>query len=43
MTIVAVELRDWAVPGLLCASMYFALSFPLSRLSLWLERRYQSA
>ena len=43
MTIVAVELRDWAVPGLLCASMYFAMSFPLSRLSLWLERRYQSA
>jgi len=43
MTIAAVELRDWVVPGLLCASMYFAMSFPLSRLSLWLERRYQSA
>lgn len=43
MTIVAVELRDWVVPGLLCAGMYFAMSFPLSRLSLWLERRYQSA
>ena len=43
MTIVAVELRDWVVPGLLCAAMYFAMSFPLSRLSLWLERRYQSA
>ena len=43
MTIVAVEARDWVVPGLLCASMYFAMSFPLSRLSLWLERRYQSA
>ena len=43
MTIVAVELRDWVVPGLLCAGMYFGLSFPLSRLSLWLERRYQSA
>jgi len=43
MTIVAVELRDWFIPGLLCASIYFALSFPLSRLSLWLERRYQSA
>jgi polar amino acid transport system substrate-binding protein len=43
MTIVAVEMRDWVVPGLLCASMYFAISFPLSRLSLWLERRYQSA
>jgi polar amino acid transport system substrate-binding protein len=43
MTIVAVELRDWVVPGLLCAAMYFALSFPLSRLSLWLEVRYRSA
>jgi len=42
MTIVAVEARDWVVPGLLCASLYFAMSFPLSRLSLWLERRYQS-
>jgi polar amino acid transport system substrate-binding protein len=42
MTIVAVELRDWVVPGLLCAGMYFGMSFPLSRLSLWLERRYQS-
>lgn len=43
MTIVAVELRDWVAPGVLCAAMYFAMSFPLSRLSLWLERRYQSA
>ncbi|MET0791932.1 MAG: ABC transporter substrate-binding protein/permease [Polyangiaceae bacterium] len=43
MTIVAVEARDWVVPGLLCAGMYFAMSFPLSRLSVWLERRYQSA
>ena len=43
MTIVAVEARDWVVPGLLCAGLYFAMSFPLSRLSSWLERRYQSA
>jgi polar amino acid transport system substrate-binding protein len=43
MTIVAVEARDWVVPGLLCASLYFAMSFPLSRLSSWLERRYQSS
>ncbi|HEY4106237.1 MAG TPA: ABC transporter substrate-binding protein/permease [Polyangiaceae bacterium] len=42
MTIVAVEARDWVVPGLLCAALYFAMSFPLSRLSLWLEARYQS-
>jgi len=43
MTIVAVEARDWVLPGLLCAALYFAMSFPLSRLSLWLERRYQGA
>jgi len=43
MTIVAVEARDWVVPGVLCAGLYFAMSFPLSRLSLWLERRYQSS
>lgn len=41
MTIVAVEARDWVVPGVLCAGLYFAISFPLSRLSSWLELRYQ--
>jgi polar amino acid transport system permease protein/polar amino acid transport system substrate-binding protein len=39
MTIAAVDLRDWVVPGVACAALYFALSFPLSRLSLHLERR----
>jgi polar amino acid transport system substrate-binding protein len=39
MTIAAVDLRDWVVPGLACAALYFAMSFPLSRLSLRLERR----
>lgn len=39
MTIAAVDLRDWVVPGLACAALYFAMSFPLSRLSLHLERR----
>ncbi len=43
MTIVAVEARDWVMPGLLCASFYFAISFPLSRLSHWLEQRYRSS
>ncbi|HEX3776881.1 MAG TPA: ABC transporter substrate-binding protein/permease [Polyangiaceae bacterium] len=43
MTIVAVEAREWVVPGLRCAALYFAMSFPLSRLSLWLEARYQSS
>jgi len=39
MTIAAVEIRSWLLPGLLCAALYFAMSFPLSRLSRWLERR----
>jgi len=39
MTIAAVDLRDWVVPGVACAALYFAMSFPLSRLSLRLERR----
>lgn len=38
MTILSVELRDWVLPGLLCAALYFALGFPLSRLSRRLER-----
>jgi polar amino acid transport system substrate-binding protein len=38
MTIAAVDLRDWVIPGLVCAGLYFALSFPLSRLALRLER-----
>jgi len=39
MTIAAVELRSWLGPGLLCAALYFAMSFPLSRLSRRLEAR----
>lgn len=39
MTIAAVDLRDWVVPGVACAALYFAMSFPLSRLALRLERR----
>jgi polar amino acid transport system substrate-binding protein len=39
MTIAAVELRSWLGPGLLCAALYFAMSFPLSRLSRRLEKR----
>ncbi len=38
MTIAAVDLRDWFLPGLACAALYFAMSFPLSRLALRLER-----
>src|SRR5262249_26855154 len=39
MTITAVEVRSWLVPGLLCAALYFAMSFPLARFARHLERR----
>ncbi|HEX4417509.1 MAG TPA: ABC transporter substrate-binding protein/permease [Kofleriaceae bacterium] len=39
MTIAAVDMRSWLIPGLLCAAMYLALSFPLSELARRLERR----
>jgi polar amino acid transport system substrate-binding protein len=41
MTIVAVDLRDWVTPGLLCAALYFAMSFPLARLARRIERRLE--
>ncbi len=39
MTITAVDLRGWLVPGLLCAALYLAMSLPLARLARRLERR----
>ncbi len=39
MTITAVDVRSWLLPGLACAAMYFAMSYPLSRLSRNLEKR----
>jgi polar amino acid transport system substrate-binding protein len=39
MTITAVYLQSWLVPGLLCAALYLALSYPLARLARRLERR----
>jgi polar amino acid transport system substrate-binding protein len=39
MTITAVDLRGWLVPGLVCAALYLALSYPLARLARRLERR----
>lgn len=38
MTITAVDVRGWLVPGLVCAAMYLALSYPLSLLARRLER-----
>lgn len=42
MTIAAVDLRSWLFPGLACASLYFAMSYPLSRLARRLEHRAPS-
>jgi polar amino acid transport system substrate-binding protein len=42
MTILAVDLRDWVTPGLLCAAFYFAMSFPLARLARRIERKLEA-
>jgi polar amino acid transport system substrate-binding protein len=39
MTITAVDVRTWIGPGLLCAGLYFAMSYPLGLLARRLERR----
>jgi len=39
MQIAGVDLRDYLVPGLVCAAMYMILSFPLAELARRLERR----
>lgn len=39
MTISAVDLHGWLIPGLACAALYFAMSYPLSELARRLERR----
>jgi len=39
MTIASVDLRSWLVPGILCAALYFAMSYPLARLAQRLERK----
>jgi polar amino acid transport system permease protein/polar amino acid transport system substrate-binding protein len=38
-SITAVDMRGWLVPGLMCAALYLAISFPLARLSRLLEKR----
>ncbi|MEJ7730756.1 MAG: ABC transporter permease subunit [Polyangiaceae bacterium] len=37
MTITAVDVRSWLLPGLLCAALYFAMSYPLARKARALE------
>jgi polar amino acid transport system substrate-binding protein len=39
MTITAVDVRSWAVPGALCALLYFLMSYPLARLAARLEAK----
>ncbi len=39
MTIVAVDVRSWLIPGALCALLYFLMSYPLSLFSRRLEAR----
>jgi len=39
MTITAVDTRSWLAPGLACAALYFALSYPLARLARRWERK----
>jgi polar amino acid transport system substrate-binding protein len=42
MQITAVDLRSWVIPGMACAAMYLALSYPLALLAQSLERRLES-
>lgn len=39
MSITAVDTRGWLLPGLTCAALYFALSYPLARLARHWERK----
>jgi len=39
MTITAVDVRGWLLPGAVCAALYLGMSYPLSRLARRLERR----
>lgn len=39
MTITAVEVRSWLVPGLLCAALYLAMGYPLSVAARRLEKK----
>jgi polar amino acid transport system substrate-binding protein len=43
MTIAAVDGRSWFLPGVLCASLYLAMSYPLSRLARHFEARLGGA
>ena len=41
MTITAIDVRTWIGPGLMCAALYFAMSYPLGVLSRRLEKKLE--
>ncbi len=41
MTITAIDVRSWLGPGLLCAGLYFAMSYPLGVIARRLERKLE--
>jgi polar amino acid transport system substrate-binding protein len=41
MTITSVDVRSWAAPGITCAALYFAMSWPLGRLARRLEKKLE--
>lgn len=41
MTITAVDVRSWVAPGLLCAALYFFMSYPLGLVARRLERKLE--
>ncbi len=41
MTITAIDVRSWVGPGILCAALYFAMSYPLGRIATRLEKKLE--
>ncbi len=41
MTITAVDVRSWVGPGILCAALYFAMSYPLGIVARRLEKKLE--
>jgi polar amino acid transport system substrate-binding protein len=41
MTITSVDVRSWVLPGITCAALYFAMSYPLGRIARRLEKKLE--
>jgi polar amino acid transport system substrate-binding protein len=41
MTITAIDVRSWVGPGLLCAALYFSMSYPLGIIARRLEKKLE--